>query len=178
MSEREPRFNPTSPESQDDMAKHHVEVATQADLEQLNNTFPPPEDDPEQHLDLLEQQAKGEVRFFILRKEDEITGTASLLYEWQSKEYPSIKGPHVMGVQIAEKHRGKHLPDKLLQACDDEARSKGYQEIYTGVDANNEPAIRTYQRNGFEEIPNTRHALPKDVDPDQIPSFYMKKSLE
>lgn len=178
MSEREPRFSPINPESQDETAKHHVEVATQADLELLNKTFPMPEDDPEQHKDLLTQQEKGKVRFFILRKEDEITGTATLLYDWKSLEYPDIKGPHVTGVQIAEKHRGKHLPDKLLQACDDEAKSKGFSEIYTGVDDNNEPAIRAYQRNGFEEIPSSRHALSKEIDPEQIPIFYMKKTLD
>ena len=144
MSEREPRFNPINPENQDDTAKHHVEVATQTDLELLNQTFPPPEDDPEQHKDLLEQQAKGEISFFILHQEDEITGTASLLYDWQSKEYSNIKEPHVMGVQIAEKHKSKHLPDKLLQACDDKARSKGYTKIYTGVDANNRPPAQLH----------------------------------
>lgn len=177
MFERGSSFNSINPENREEAAEYRVEVASEAELNSLNSTFPPPEDDPEQHKTLLEQQAKGEAKFFVLQKEDEVTGTAGLLYDWQSPEYSDIKGPHVMGVQIAEEHRGKYLPDKLLQACEKEAKSKGFSEIYTGVYADNEPAIKAYRRNGFEEIPGTKHTLPEEIDPDQIPSFYMKKSL-
>lgn len=177
MSEKEQRFNPFGPEHQDDVSEHRVEVAGYTDLEQLNATFPPPPDDPEQHQSLLAQQNKGEVSLFILKNANEITGTASLLRQWQSPEYPDLKGPHVMGVQITDQHRGKHLSDKLLTACVNEAKNQGYSEIFTGVYADNKAAINAYQRNGFTEIASTRHTLPKDIDPDQVPLFYMKKSL-
>ena len=61
MPESEPRFNPFSSENQEEKTEYQVEVATQADLEQLNATFPPPEDDPEQHQYSLALQEKGDV---------------------------------------------------------------------------------------------------------------------
>ena len=178
MPEREPRFNSFSPEGQDNKTDYRVEVATPADLQQLNATFLPPEDDPEQHQHSLALLEKDEGNYFIMKHSDDIAGHATLEYNWQSPHYPDIKGPVIMGVEVAEAHRRKGLVKKLLQACEQDIKSRGGREVFVDVAEDNQVAINAYKKYGYEEIPNTRYTLPKNIDPEQIPGFHMKKALE
>jgi len=177
MSEREPHPWLGNAEQVPVPSSYHINSATHADLEKLKITIPPPEDDPEQHEYCLSLQEKGKSRFFILREGEDIVGCANLYYDWQSPYLPNIQGPYVDGIAVTESRRGRKLVDKLLHASESEIQSRGGKEIYLGVYMNNQPAIKAYKRNGYQEVPGSAHTLPREVDPEQIPEAYFKKSL-
>lgn len=177
MSEREPRPPFGSAGEAPDPSNYRLDIASRADLEKLNAAIPPPEDDPEQHEYCLSLQEAGKGKFFVLREGEDIVGCANLSYDWQSQHHPSIHGAFVDGIAVAEGHRGKRLVDRLLRASEGEIQSRGGKEIYLAVYKNNQPAITAYERNGYQEVPDSVHTLSIEVDPEQVPELYFRKPL-
>lgn len=56
----------------------------------------------------------------------------------------------IAGVGIAVPHRGQGIGEALMLGVIDEARTRGLQEIWLEVLVQNEPAIRLYEKLGFE----------------------------
>ena len=56
------------------------------------------------------------------------------------------------GVGVALPHRGKGIGEALMRAAIDEARSHGLRELWLEVLFPNEPALRLYEKLGFERV--------------------------
>lgn len=78
-------------------------------------------------------------------------------------ETPKTKhGAYVWGVYIRPEWRGLHLAEALIELCTDWARDRGVVILKLGVMANNESAIRCYQRIGFTVYGTEPRALYHD----------------
>jgi RimJ/RimL family protein N-acetyltransferase len=60
-------------------------------------------------------------------------------------------------VLIAPEQRGRGLAHVLVSIAIDQAKSLGASELRLNVIAGNKPAIRTYARAGFSELPYPEH---------------------
>jgi ribosomal protein S18 acetylase RimI-like enzyme len=56
------------------------------------------------------------------------------------------------GVGVAPPHRGKGVGEALMRAAIEEARARGLRELWLEVLTPNEPAIRLYEKLGFETV--------------------------
>ena len=65
---------------------------------------------------------------------------------------PHPASQHVadLGLMVAKAHRGQGIGAALLQAAVDWAKERGVQKLELHVFPHNEPAIRLYERFGFE----------------------------
>jgi ribosomal protein S18 acetylase RimI-like enzyme len=58
----------------------------------------------------------------------------------------------IAGVGIAVPHRGKGLGEQLMHAVIEQAQSRGILDLWLEVLVQNEPAIRLYEKLGFEHV--------------------------
>ena len=58
----------------------------------------------------------------------------------------------IAGIGIAVAHRGKGLGESLMRGVIDEARARGIRDLWLEVLVQNEPAIRLYEKLGFETV--------------------------
>jgi GNAT superfamily N-acetyltransferase len=58
----------------------------------------------------------------------------------------------IAGIGVAMPHRGKGLGEALMRGVIDEARSRGIGDLWLEVLVQNEPAIRLYEKLGFEKV--------------------------
>jgi GNAT superfamily N-acetyltransferase len=58
----------------------------------------------------------------------------------------------IAGVGVAVPHRGAGVGEALMRAVLEEARSRGLREVWLEVLVQNEPAIRLYEKLGFEHV--------------------------
>ena len=58
----------------------------------------------------------------------------------------------IAGVGVAVPHRGAGIGETLMRAVLDEARARGLREVWLEVLVQNAPAIRLYEKLGFERI--------------------------
>jgi ribosomal protein S18 acetylase RimI-like enzyme len=56
------------------------------------------------------------------------------------------------GIGVAAPHRGTGVGEALMRAVLDEARSRGLREVWLEVLVQNEPAIRLYEKLGFDRV--------------------------
>jgi ribosomal-protein-alanine N-acetyltransferase len=70
----------------------------------------------------------------------------------------------VQTIAVAPDQPGKHLGATLLRALLDEATARGCTEALLEVRTDNEPALRLYEKTGFERISVRRGYFPGGVD--------------
>ena len=78
---------------------------------------------------------------FVAEDESEICGAIELIV---------LDGGHVFGMYVAPNHRRKGIASALLQESETYARRHGSTSIDLLVETNNEPAIKLYQKAGYE----------------------------
>ena len=69
---------------------------------------------------------------------------------------------------LDEGAKGTGLAQALLERAADEARARGYEELYLTVWVENHRARRFYDRNGFEEVGHYAFVVGDQVDDDRI----------
>ena len=58
----------------------------------------------------------------------------------------------IAGIGVAAPHRGEGVGETLMRGVLDEARARGLREVWLEVLVQNEPAIRLYEKLGFEHV--------------------------
>jgi ribosomal protein S18 acetylase RimI-like enzyme len=58
----------------------------------------------------------------------------------------------IAGIGVAVPHRGKGVGEALMRGVIEQARSRGLREVWLEVLVQNEPAIRLYEKLGFERV--------------------------
>jgi ribosomal protein S18 acetylase RimI-like enzyme len=75
----------------------------------------------------------------------------------------------IYGFVIEERHRGRRLGTRLLTAVIEQLRGEGMADVGLEVDPENTPAVRLYERFGFETVTTYRYmrlALTRPERPD------------
>lgn len=70
---------------------------------------------------------------------------------------------YLEGIYVVEGHRHEGIAGKLLEACEDWARSKGITELASDCELSNETSIAFHERTGFREA-NRLVCFVKDID--------------
>ena len=85
----------------------------------------------------------------------------ALLVTWAAWA-DAVRHCGTLGMGLRADHRGRGLGERLLRACLDKARAKGITRVTLDARADNERAIRLYERVGFRHEALKRHALRFD----------------
>lgn len=92
---------------------------------------------------------------FLAERGDELIGSLAVIIRSAGapdyfERIPDVDLPTVVGVYVAPAGRGLGVIDALLAAAVDWARARGDHELTLDVHETNLPAMRSYQRAGFE----------------------------
>jgi ribosomal protein S18 acetylase RimI-like enzyme len=98
------------------------------------------------------------VQFVALDEAGAVVGWADIFGHWAE----AVQHCGTLGMGVRADHRGRGLGERLLRACLDKAPRKGLTRVTLEVRADNERAIRLYERVGFVLETRKRHALRFD----------------
>jgi RimJ/RimL family protein N-acetyltransferase len=105
-----------------------------------------------------ESVAGDAVQFVALDAAGTVVGWADIFGHWAD----ALKHCGSLGMGVRADHRGRGLGERLLRACLDKAPHKGLTRVTLEVRADNERAIRLYERMGFALEARKRRALRFD----------------
>jgi RimJ/RimL family protein N-acetyltransferase len=95
---------------------------------------------------------------FIALDGDRVVGWADIFPAWAD----AVKHCGSLGMGLLAPYRGRGIGEQLLQACVTKARAKGMTRVELQVRADNERAIRLYERAGFAREGTLRNAMRFD----------------
>jgi GNAT superfamily N-acetyltransferase len=99
-------------------------------------------------------EGRSSVQFLAERGDEPIGSVTVFVRRAGAPDYfervPDVDMPTVVGVYVAPSGRGIGVIDALLGAAADWARARGDRELTLDVHEKNAPAIRAYERAGFE----------------------------
>ena len=95
---------------------------------------------------------------FVALDQGHVVGWADIFPRWAH----AVTHCGSLGMGVLPTHRGQGIGKRLLQACIGKAWSKGITRIELEVRADNERAIRLYERMGFEHEALKRRAMRFD----------------
>lgn len=98
--------------------------------------------------------ANRRLKTLIARDGRHIVGYVSLIFA----KFQKFKGNAYLTIAVRGSHRGKGLGTKLMKAAEGFAKERGIRRIELEVFAKN-PAVRLYQRLGYEEEGRRRKAV-------------------
>ena len=88
-----------------------------------------------------------EKAIFLAEHDRQLVGMIGLHRRLSSK---SMHSANIWGVYVSPEWRGKHIAGALIRSCREWAKAKGVIVVKLGVLANNQSAIRCYERCGFK----------------------------
>jgi len=151
-----------------------IDLARDEDLEKINEI----NNCPEEHLDFLDRQKRGELKFFVIRVGDEIAGYVGLYFDHQSAHFSEIKGPYLEGLVVNPKFRKKGLGKRLLEICEKEIKDAGGHDLTLAVLSTNQRALNFYKGSGYQEIPDTKFEPPKNSGQEKTEyGYYLRKKI-
>jgi ribosomal protein S18 acetylase RimI-like enzyme len=89
--------------------------------------------------------ANDGIQFFAVEGQ-RVVGWADIISGWAH----AIAHRGSLGIGVLAEYRGQGLGEKLLRACIAKARLKGITRVELESRADNEPAIRLYEKVGFQ----------------------------
>ena len=139
----------------------HKEVPTSAEVciiteEDLPRVAEQTGMDPLYTKKVLEMMLKDELVLFAAKMGDTFVGRASL---WLAEaDEPEVRNtlpgvPLVNALQVNEEARGAQVATKIMKAIEAEVLRRGGDRIALGVEPDNEPARRLYEKLGYAYVP-------------------------
>lgn len=92
---------------------------------------------------------------FVAVEDSRVVGWCDIFPAWAD----AIRHCGHVGMGLLPAHRGRGLGRQLLSACLDKARSNGITRVELEVRADNERAIKLYERMGFSREALKRHGM-------------------
>jgi ribosomal protein S18 acetylase RimI-like enzyme len=102
----------------------------------------------------------------VAEREGTIIGYARLAEHGRSVRFQ--EGIELVRMYVDHAHHGAGIADRLMDACIDEARRRGYASIWLGVWEHNPRAQRFYARRGFARTGEPACMLGDDRQTDWI----------
>ncbi len=131
----------------------HDPMAPVAFLESIEQATARPDEEWQARAATM-AEGDGGAQFLAERRDEPIGSLAVIIRAAGAADYfdrvPEVDLPTVVGVYVAPSGRGAGVIDALLATAVDWARSRGDRELTLDVHETNAPAIRAYQRAGFE----------------------------
>jgi len=109
-------------------------------------------------------------RFISLVAEVDQVIVGMAVAELEDKELKKVG--HIWTVEVLPPYRRKGIAMKLLTELEERLRARGATECYLEVRTDNEPAIRLYEKLGYEKVGIIRDYYCPGVD-----AFFMVKDL-
>ncbi|MBQ2282549.1 MAG: ribosomal protein S18-alanine N-acetyltransferase [Agathobacter sp.] len=114
------------------------DVSGVAKIEQENFSMPWSE---KAFMDSLSQK---EALFLVAEEEDRVLGYIGI--------YLSFEEGEITNVSVDSSSRNKGVGSELVEQLKKEAQARGTEKIFLEVRVSNEPAIRLYEKQGFEQV--------------------------
>lgn len=114
------------------------DVSGVAKIEQENFSMPWSE---KAFMDSLSQE---EALFLVAEEEDRVLGYIGI--------YLSFEEGEITNVSVDSSSRNKGVGSELVEQLKKEAQARGTEKIFLEVRVSNEPAIRLYEKQGFEQV--------------------------
>lgn len=114
------------------------DVSGVARIEQENFSMPWSE---KAFMDSLSQE---EALFLVAEEEDRVLGYIGI--------YLSFEEGEITNVSVDSSSRNKGVGSELVEQLKKEAQARGTEKIFLEVRVSNEPAIRLYEKQGFEQV--------------------------
>lgn len=126
-----------------------VRPANAKDIAQLNKSMPSPINEPQ-----MAEQMAGDTTFLLAFDGDDVVGR--LVIRWAGTTKDAIRHlvpatPNIGMVRTRTDQRGRGIGNSLMQAAEDLVRDRGYTQVGLGVALENQPALRLYQRLGYQD---------------------------
>ena len=103
------------------------------------------------YYDLIEMIRSSTIELVVAELNNEIVGSGYARVE-QSKPYLQHERHAYLGFMYVDpKHRGKEINKKIIEALKKWAASQNLKELRLDVYLDNTPAIRAYEKIGFEK---------------------------
>jgi putative acetyltransferase len=106
----------------------------------------------------VRESVSGDAVQFVALDGQRVVGWADIFPAWAE----AVKHCGTLGMGVHAGHRGRGLGERLLRACLAKAPSKGITRVTLEARADNQAAIRLYERLGFAHEARKRHALRFD----------------
>jgi diamine N-acetyltransferase len=107
-----------------------------------------------------------ETTLFLAIEEETPVGYAKLRVTRPREDLPGTRPINLERIYLLESAQGRGVGGALMEACLEEARRRKRDMLWLGVMKTNEPAIRFYERWGFEVVGEEEfeiQALPERV---------------
>ncbi|MBO5258819.1 MAG: ribosomal protein S18-alanine N-acetyltransferase [Agathobacter sp.] len=114
------------------------DVSGVARIEQENFSMPWSE---KAFMDSLSQE---EALFLVAEEEDRVLGYIGICLSFEEGE--------ITNVSVDSSSRNKGVGSELVEQLKKEAQARGTEKIFLEVRVSNEPAIRLYEKQGFEQV--------------------------
>ena len=114
------------------------DVSWMARIEQENFSMPWSE---KAFMDSLSLE---EALFLVAEEEDRVLGYIGI--------YLSFEEGEITNVSVDSSSRNKGVGSELVEQLKKEAQARGTEKIFLEVRVSNEPAIRLYEKQGFEQV--------------------------
>jgi len=109
--------------------------------------------DPTKYYDLELFINSPDVELLVAKIDDEIVGTGYVRIMTNQKLYLNYTRYAYLGfMYVSPQHRGKGINKMIIDHLKDWARDQGLTELRLQVFNDNEPAIKAYQKVGFEKL--------------------------
>lgn len=105
------------------------------------------------YYDLSEFITSPDATLIVAEDNNEIIGSGYALIKKSEKEYTNFKNyAHLGFMYVKSEYRGKEINRLITDALVNWSKSKGISEVRLNVYAENESAIKAYEKAGFEPL--------------------------
>jgi len=121
-----------------------------------------PDCPPERHRLEIDELVAGDGIVALAWAGEEIVGFAEVSIRRDHVEGTSeVPVPYIEGWFVAPAHRGRGVGRALLEFAWDWARMKGFREMASDAELENNESIRAHARLGFVEVERTVHFVKR-----------------
>ena len=92
----------------------------------------------------MDSLSQKEALFLVAEEEDRVLGYIGI--------YLSFEEGEITNVSVDSSSRNKGVGSELVEQLKKEAQARGTEKIFLEVRVSNEPAIRLYEKQGFEQV--------------------------
>lgn len=109
--------------------------------------------------------------FFLVEDNDKVVAYMKLNFDKAQTEEGHKNTLEVQRIYILEKYKGKGIGKVLIQKAKELAKENSLSYIWLGVWENNFPAIKFYEKQGFEKFSTHIFKLGNDEQIDNLMKF-------
>ena len=111
--------------------------------------------------------------FYIVKDESEVAAYMKVNFEEAQTEEGYNNSLEVQRIYVLEKYKGKKIGKTLIEKAKEIGKENNLEYIWLGVWENNFPAIKFYEKQGFEKFDTHIFVLGDDEQTDNLMKFVL-----